>query len=488
MLQDLTYKTASELSQLLSQKAISSVDLLQSFIRRAERLDPTIQAFLSQQAPFALEQAKASDERRSKGQSRGPLDGIPVSLKDLIAVQGQPLTCASKILKNFISPYDATVTSRLKAQGAVLWGRMNMDEFAMGSSNENSSVKPCFNPWNTAYSPGGSSGGSAAAVAACMTPLALGSDTGGSIRQPAALCGVLGLKPTYGLVSRYGLAAFASSLDQIGPLGRSVEDIALILNALAGHDPKDSTSYPSPTQNYLEGLKTPKKRTIGIAKEYFSEGLDKDVREALEKAIRFYEGQGHRIEEVSLPHNTDLAIAIYYIIAPAEASSNLARYDGIRYGYRAEGGTPLELHCKTRGEGFGAEVKRRILLGTYMLSSGYYDAYYLKAQKIRSLIRQDFEKAFAKVDVLLTPTTPSAGLKIGEKVQDPLKMYLNDIYTVSANLAGIPGLSMPCGISPESQLPIGLQLLGKPFSEKTLLNMAYPYEEAHPYKNLHPKL
>ncbi len=487
MLEDFTCKTATELSQLLNAKAISAVELLQEFVNRAERLDYKIQAFLSQQVSFALKQAKASDERRNKGQSLGPLDGIPISLKDLIAVKGQPLSCASKILQHFISPYDATVTTRLKAQGAVLWGRMNMDEFAMGSSNENSSVKPCFNPWNRSYSPGGSSGGSAAAVAACMTPLALGSDTGGSIRQPAALCGILGLKPTYGLVSRYGLAAFASSLDQIGPLGRSVEDIALILNALAGHDPKDSTSYPGSKKNYLEGLKTPKKMTIGIAKEYFSEGLDADVREHLEKAIRFYEGEGHTIETVSLPHNTDLAIAIYYIIAPAEASSNLARYDGIRYGYRAEGDTPLELYCKTRGQGFGAEVKRRILLGTYMLSSGYYDAYYLKAQKIRSLIRQDFEKAFSKVDVLLTPTTPSAGLKIGEKVQDPLKMYLNDIYTVSANLAGLPGLSMPCGMGKE-QLPIGMQLLGKPFSEGDLLNMAYQYERAHPYKNLHPTL
>ncbi len=487
MLEDFTCKTASELSQLLAKKSISAVELMQDFINRAERLDYKIQAFLNQQASFGMKQAKASDERRSKGQSLGPLDGIPISLKDLIAVKGQPLSCASKILQHFISPYDATVTTRLKTQGAILWGRMNMDEFAMGSSNENSSVKPCFNPWNRAYSPGGSSGGSAAAVAACMTPLALGSDTGGSIRQPAALCGILGLKPTYGLVSRYGLAAFASSLDQIGPLARSVEDIALILNAIVGYDPKDSTSYPGPKKNYLEGLNTPKKMTIGIAKEYFSEGLDADVREHLEKAIRFYESEGYAIKEVSLPHNTDLAIAIYYIIAPAEASSNLARYDGIRYGYRAEGATPLDLYCKTRGQGFGAEVKRRILLGTYMLSSGYYDAYYLKAQKIRSLIRQDFEKAFSKVDVLLTPTTPSAGLKIGEKVQDPLKMYLNDIYTVSANLAGLPGLSMPCGMN-ENQLPIGMQLLGKPFSEGDLLNMAYQYEEAHPYKNLHPIL
>lgn len=488
MFHDLHYKTASELSQDLAEKSLSSVELVQEFINKTEQLDPKIQAFLSRQESFALNQAKASDERRRRGQSLGPLDGIPVSLKDLIAVKNQPLTCASKILHNFISPYDATVTTRLKAQGAVLWGRMNMDEFAMGSSNENSGVKPCFNPWNRAYSPGGSSGGSAAAVAACMTPLALGSDTGGSIRQPAALCGILGLKPTYGLVSRYGLAAFASSLDQIGPLARSVEDIALILNAISGHDPKDSTSYPGPKKNYLQGLQTPKKMTIGIAKEYFSEGLDADVREHIQRAIRFYEGEGYGIEEVSLPHNTDLAIAIYYIIAPAEASSNLARYDGIRYGYRPEGATLLEAYCKTRGQGFGSEVKRRILLGTYMLSSGYYDAYYLRAQKIRSLIRQDFEKAFSKVDILLTPTTPSAGLKIGEKVHDPLKMYLNDIYTVSANLAGLPGLSLPCGMSAVTHLPIGMQLIGKPFAEADLLNMAYQYQEAHPYKNLHPIL
>lgn len=484
---DLTYKTAYELSQLLNEEAFSSQELMQAFIERAKALDPKIQAFLAYNEPLALAQAKASDARRKLGQSLGPLDGIPVSLKDLIAVKGDQLTCASKILHNFVSPYDATVSSRLKAAGAVLWGRMNMDEFAMGSSNENSGVKPCYNPWNTAYSPGGSSGGSAAAVAACMTPLALGSDTGGSIRQPAALCGILGLKPTYGLVSRYGLAAFASSLDQIGPFGRSVEDIAMLLEVIAGHDPKDSTSYPKGSKSYLQGLKEPRKRTIGIAKEYFGDGLDSDVRQALEKAIHFYEGQGYSIREVSLPHNTDLAIAIYYIIAPAEASSNLARYDGIRYGYRAKTDNLADLYCKTKGEGFGQEVKRRILLGTYMLSSGYYDAYYVKAQKIRALIRQDFEKAFEHADMLLTPTTPSAGLKIGEKLQDPLKMYLNDIYTVSTNLAGLPGLSIPCGMS-EDKLPIGMQLIGKPFSEADMLNMAYDYEAAHPYKNLHPTL
>lgn len=488
MKHDLVFKTATQLSNLLETKEISSVELTQAFIDRAQSKDSSLQAFLVKNENHALTQAKASDERRQQGQTRGPLDGIPVSLKDLICEKGQQLSCASKILEGYISPYDATVTQKLKEAGAVLWGRLNMDEFAMGSSNENSGIKKCYNPWNTEYSPGGSSGGSACAVSACMTPLALGSDTGGSIRQPAALCGIVGLKPTYGLVSRYGLAAFASSLDQIGPLSRSVEDAALLLQAIAGPDGHDSTSYNAPTPNYLSSLKIHKKRTLGLPQECFSEGLDADVKASVEAAIRFYEQSGYTIKPICLPYNTDFAMAVYYVIAPAEASSNLARYDGIRYGYRSPNAQDgIDLYRKTRGEGFGAEVKRRILLGTYVLSSAYYDAYYLKAQKIRTLIRQDFMKAFEQVDAILTPTTPSAGLKIGEKVSDPLKMYLNDIYTVSANLAGLPGISIPCGIS-QSGLPIGLQLIGKPFGEADMLATAYHFEANHSYYNLYPSL
>jgi aspartyl-tRNA(Asn)/glutamyl-tRNA(Gln) amidotransferase subunit A len=462
------------------------VELAGALLARVDALDGRIGAFLFCPHERILEQARASDERRASGQSLGPLDGVPIGLKDLIAVKDEPLTCGSRMLREFVSPYDGHVAGLLKNAGAVLFGRLNMDEFAMGSSNENSSVKPVANPWDLERIPGGSSGGSAAAVAAREVPVSLGSDTGGSIRQPAALCGVVGLKPTYGRVSRFGLVAFASSLDQIGPFGRSVADVATVLTAISGYDERDSTSINQPVPDFAAALaaeSTP--RRLGVPKEYFGEGLDSEVRAAVEKAIAWYAAQGHSIVEVSLPH-TDLAIPVYYVIATAEASSNLARYDGIRYGHRSKEATnAIDLYFKSRAEGFGDEVKRRIILGTYVLSSGYYDAYYKRAQQVRTLIRNDFLQAFAQVDAILTPTSPTTAFKRGEKTADPLAMYLSDIFTISANLAGIPGLSLPCGFS-ENDLPIGLQLLGKPFDEGTLLGLAHAYEQAHEWTNRIP--
>ena len=485
----LHYQSAAALGALLEAKQVSAVELMQATVARTRAVEGRVQAFNSCDEADALAQARAADARRAAGQARGPLDGIPVGLKDLIAVAGQPLTASSQILANFVSPYDATVTRKLQDAGAVLWGRCNMDEFAMGSSTENSAFKTTRNPWDLTRVPGGSSGGSAAAVAAGEAIVALGSDTGGSIRQPAAFCGVVGLKPTYGLVSRYGLIAFASSLDQIGPLGRTVEDVALALGAIAGHDPLDSTSYPAPVPDYCAELRRrPGPWKLGVPKEYFGAGLDAEVGGAIQAAIEFYRRSGCEIREVSLPLAANYAIAVYYLIATAEASSNLARYDGIRYGHRSTDATGiLDLYFKSRAEGFGPEVKRRIILGTHVLSSGYYDAYYLRAQKVRTLIRNDFLRAFQDVDALLAPVAPTAAFKTGEKSSDPLAMYLSDIYTISLNLAGLPGISVPCGFT-HGGLPIGLQIIGQPFQEACLLAIARAYEQAHGRHRKHPKL
>jgi aspartyl-tRNA(Asn)/glutamyl-tRNA(Gln) amidotransferase subunit A len=414
---------------------------------------------------------------------------MPVGIKDVIAVEGQPLTASSRMLADFISPYDATVTRKLKDAGAIPWGRLNMDEFAMGSSTENSAFHPTCNPWDLERVPGGSSGGAAAAVAAGEAPLALGSDTGGSIRQPAAFCGVVGLKPTYGLVSRYGLIAFASSLDQIGPLARTVEDAAMLLGTIAGHDPQDSTSFSTPIPDYRAELKRRRGPwKLGVPKEYFGAGLDAEVGGAVKAAIEFYRKAGCEIREVSLPLAADYAIAVYYIIATAEASSNLARYDGVRYGHRSKEATDaIDLYFKSRAEGFGPEVKRRIILGTHVLSSGYHDAYYLRAQKVRTLIRNDFMRAFQEVDALLAPVAPTAAFKQGEKSADPLAMYLSDIYTISLNLAGLPGISIPCGFT-RGGLPVGLQIIGSPYQEADLLAIAHAYEQGHDWHTKHPNL
>lgn len=488
MTDSLIYKPTTELIQLLEEGSITSTELTKAFIERTKEVEPKINAFLSFDELETLKQAEASDKRRKEGKILSPLDGIPVSIKDVIAQKDQPLTCASRILENFVSPYNAHVIEKLKAAGAVLWGRLNMDEFAMGSSTENSGFKCTANPWNTEYAPGGSSGGSAACLAASEAPLALGTDTGGSVRQPASLCGVVGLKPTYGLISRYGLVAFASSLDQIGPMARTVKDVALLLQAIAGNDERDSTSYPAHIPNYTEAIAEKQGPwTLGVPKEYFAEGLNDEVRQAVDNAIHYYEAHGCNIQEVSIP-SIKYAIATYYIIATAEASSNLARYDGIRYTHRSERATnAIDIYAKSRAEGFGKEVIRRIILGTYVLSSGYYDAYYLKAQKVRTVIRQDFMKAFKSVDALITPTCPAPAFKIGEKINDPLAMYLNDIYTVSVNLAGVPALSLPCGMSSEG-LPIGLQLIGKPYEEADLLAIGHCFEQGHDFNKKFPNL
>jgi len=470
--------TISELVARLAGREVSAREAMQSCLDQIQRVDGNIHAFISHDAADALAQADAADKllaQNVRDPSR-PLLGVPVAVKDVLAVKNQPLNCGSKILGKFISPYDATVVEKLKAAGAIVFGRLNMDEFAMGSSTENSAFGITRNPWDTSRIPGGSSGGSAAAVAADECLAALGSDTGGSIRQPAALCGCVGLKPTYGRVSRYGLVAFASSLDQIGPFTKDVRDAATMLGVVAGHDSRDSTSVPQPVPDYaaaltgeIKGLK------LGLPKDYMIGGLDAEVKAAVDSAVKQLEKLGAEIVEISLPH-TDYAIATYYIVATAEASANLARFDGIRYGARVDGHDPVELYSKTRGAGFGAEVKRRIILGTYVLSSGYYDAYYLRAQKVRTLIRDDFLNAFEKVDAIVTPTSPTAAFKIGEKFDDPLQMYLSDIFTISCNLAGICGISIPCGFTKSPKLPIGLQLLGKPFGEETLLKIARAYE------------
>jgi aspartyl-tRNA(Asn)/glutamyl-tRNA(Gln) amidotransferase subunit A len=481
--------TISELTARLARREISAREVTQSCLDQIDRVDGKIHAFLSHNNADALAQAEAVDQRIAAGTVAGqPLLGVPLAIKDVLAVKNQPLNCGSKILGNFISPYDATVIEKLKAAGAIIFGRLNMDEFAMGSSTENSAFVTTRNPWDTARIPGGSSGGSAAAVAADECIASLGSDTGGSIRQPAALCGCVGFKPTYGRISRYGLVAFASSLDQIGPFTKDVRDAATLLGVMSGHDLRDSTSVPEPVPDYaaeltgnIKGLK------IGLPKEYLVGGLDPEVKAAVDAAVKKLESLGAELVEISLPH-TDYAVATYYIIATAEASANLARFDGIRYGARVDGSDPIKLYGATRGAGFGPEVKRRIILGTYVLSSGYYDAYYLRAQKVRTLIREDFLKAFAQVDAVVTPTTPTAAFKVGEKSDDPLQMYLSDIFTISCNLAGICGVSIPCGFTSNPKLPIGLQLLGKPFGESTILRIAHAYEQSTSWHQQKPVL
>ena len=482
--------TIHELTARLARREVSAREAMQACLDQVARVDGDIHAFLSHDPADALAQADAADQAIAAGAdfAQQPLLGVPIALKDVLAVQGQPLNCASKILGTFRSPYDATVVEKLKAAGAVIFGRLNMDEFAMGSSTENSAFQTTRNPWDTARIPGGSSGGSAAAVAADECIASLGSDTGGSIRQPAALCGCVGMKPTYGRVSRYGLVAFASSLDQIGPFTKDVRDAATLLEVISGHDRRDATSIPQPVPSYTKALTGDiKGLRLGLPKEYMVGGLAPEVKAAVDAAVRQLQSLGATVQEISLPH-TDYDVAVYYIIATAEASANLARFDGVRYGARVEGADPLEMYAATRGAGFGAEVKRRIILGTYVLSSGYYDAYYLRAQKVRTLIRQDYLKAFEQVDAIVTPTTPTPAFKAGEKSGDPLQMYLSDIFTIGCNLAGIPGLSLPCGFAPNpepktpnSKLPLGLQFLGKPFGEETLLRLAHAYEQSTPW-------
>ncbi|HEY7098761.1 MAG TPA: Asp-tRNA(Asn)/Glu-tRNA(Gln) amidotransferase subunit GatA [Terriglobales bacterium] len=466
----------------IQEKRISATELAQLHYGKIDADDPKIGAFLTLSKERALAQAARIDSMVSKGEALPPLGGVPIAIKDVIATEGVRSTAGSKILGNYVPPYDATAVKRLEAAGAVILGKTNCDEFAMGSSNENSAWRPVHNPRDLSRVPGGSSGGSAAAVAADMAIATLGSDTGGSIRQPASFCGVVGLMPTYGRVSRYGLIAFASSLDHIGPLTKTVEDAALILQTISGRDPMDSTSADLIVPNHVEDLKKPVRGLkLGVAKEYFGEGLDAEVRRAVEAGIQKLAVQGCEIVPVSLPH-TQYAIPTYYIVATAEASSNLARYDGVRYGYRADGVRSLtDMYKRTRDQGFGAEVKRRILLGTYALSAGYYDAYYLKAQKVRTLLTRDFEEAFRRVDAIITPTCPTPAFKIGEKVDDPVAMYLADIYTVTADLAGIPGISVPCGDSAE-KLPIGLQILGRHFDEATILRLAHAVESSTNYQ------
>jgi aspartyl-tRNA(Asn)/glutamyl-tRNA(Gln) amidotransferase subunit A len=481
-------RTVSELSDLLARREISAEALTRECLQAIRQRDPQVRAFLYVDEAEALEQARNVDARRQRGEALGPLAGVPVAIKDVLCVRGQPTTCASRMLHNYRPPYDAHVIRRLRQADAVLLGRTNMDEFAMGSSTENSAFQITRNPWDLERVPGGSSGGSAAAVAAGEAPLALGSDTGGSIRQPAALCGIVGLKPSYGRVSRFGLVAFASSLDQIGPFSRDVSGAALLLDAIAGHDPCDSTSVDRPVPACRQTIDQPvRPLVLGVAREYFDEGLDAQVEQSVREALKVYEGLGAKIEEVSLPHSR-YAVATYYLVATAEASSNLARYDGVHFGHRStEHKDLIEMYCRSRGEGFGAEVKRRIMLGTYALSSGYKDAYYLKALKVRRLIHHDFAQAFARCDAVVGPTTPTPAYKIGERITDPLAMYLGDIYTISANLAGIPGISIPCGFT-KTGLPIGLQILAAPFEEEKLLRIARMFEHATDWHTRQPKL
>ncbi len=467
-------------------KKISSRELTRALLSRIERINPKINAYVTVLPEAAMREAEARDEEIARGIVRGPLHGVPVAIKDIFCTKGIRTTCASRILKDFDPPYDATVVERIRAAGAVLLGKQNMDEFAMGSSTETSCFGPVLNPWATDRIPGGSSGGTAAAVAAGTCFAGVGTDTGGSIRQPASLCGVVGMKPTYGRVSRYGMIAFASSLDQGGPIARTVPDAAVVLAAIAGYDRRDSTSVDIPVPDYVAATgRGVKGMRVGLPREYFTEGQDASVKAAVEKALTSLISLGAEGVEISLPH-TGYALSTYYIIAPAEASSNLARYDGVRYGYRADGAKGLiEMMSRTRAEGFGEEVKRRVMIGTYALSAGYYDAYYGKAQKVRTLLRRDFNEAFARVDVILTPTAPTPAFRLGEKVDDPLTMYLSDIYTIPANLAGIPGISVPCGMSPDG-LPIGAQLLGKHFDEESLLAAAAAIEREIPLRRVAP--
>ena len=510
----LTDATATQLLARLGAGQLTSTQVTEAFLERIRRHDKAVGAFLRVDPEAALRQAAAVDQKRRSGRPVGRLGGLPVAVKDLLCIEGEPTTCASKILEDFRPPYDATVIARLKAADAVLLGRTNMDEFAMGGSTENSAFQLTHNPWDLERIPGGSSGGAAAAVAASMAPLAVGSDTGGSIRQPAGLCGVAGMKPTYGRVSRYGLVAFASSLDQIGPLAHTAEDAALLLEVLAGHDPRDATSIDLPVPPYTETIGQPLAGLrIGLVREHFGEGLDAEVEAAVREAIRVYESLGAGVRELSMPHGK-YAVATYYIIAPCEASSNLARYDGAHYGYRTDqqammaeleaerrtlreagdtaaleelDGPLVRMYRRTRAEGFGAEVKRRIMLGTYALSAGYYEAYYKKALKVRRLIRGDFDEAFKEVDLIAGPVTPTPAFKLGEKVDDPLSMYLFDLYTAVTNLAGIGGISIPCGFS-SGGLPIGLHLQAPPFEEERLLRGAHMFQQATDWHQRRPLL
>ena len=474
-----------ELSEGLKQKKFSSLELTKFFLNRLDLHNSSINAFITIDKDKSLAMAKRADEIIKEG-NQDYLTGIPIAQKDIFCAEGWKTTCGSKMLDNFIAPYDSTVISKFNAAGAVNLGKTNMDEFAMGSSNETSYYGNVKNPWDIKTVPGGSSGGSAAAVAGMLAPAATATDTGGSIRQPASLCGLTGLKPTYGLVSRYGMIAFASSLDQAGPMCHTAEDCAAMMNVMSGHDPKDSTSIEREKENYLSGINDSiKGLKIGVPKEFFSEGLDAEVEKIIEQGISEYKKLGAEIVEISLPNN-HLSIPVYYVIAPAEASSNLSRYDGVRYGYRTkEYDDLMDMYCKTREEGFGDEVKRRIMIGTYVLSAGYYDAYYLKAQKIRRLISEDFKKAFEKCDVILGPSAPSVAFPIGDKKEDPLKMYMQDVYTISTNLAGLPGLSMPGGLM--NNLPVGIQLIGNYFSEAKLLNIAHIFQTNTNWHNLTPE-
>ncbi len=475
------HASLKQLAAALTEKKVSAVELAGLFLDRIERRNPTLNAFITTDRDRTLAMARAADERRAMGETGRPLLGIPLAHKDIFCTDGWLTTCGSRMLANFVSPYDAHVVTQLKAAGMVTLGKLNMDEFAMGSSNETSYFGPVKNPWDTDRVPGGSSGGSAAAVAARLAPIATGTDTGGSIRQPAALCGLTGLKPTYGVVSRYGMIAFASSLDQAGPMARSAEDCALLLTAMAGFDPRDSTSLERPTEDYSRDLEQPRTGLqglrIGLPKEFFGAGMDDDVRAAVDAALDQYRRLGATTVEIALP-NSGLSVPAYYVIAPAEASSNLSRFDGVRYGHRAaEYGDLVEMYCKSRAEGFGAEVKRRILIGTYVLSHGYYDAYYLQAQKIRRLIAHDFAEAFKTCDVIIGPTAPSVAFRFGEKSADPVQMYLSDIYTIAVNLAGLPGMSIPCGFG-DAGMPVGLQLIGPWFGEAKMLDVAHRYQQA----------
>ena len=474
--------TLDAAARKLREREITSVELTEAVLERIQANDARIQAYITVDRDGALEQARAADNRLRAGAAASPLLGVPIALKDNLLTAGLRTTCASAILREFVPYYDATVVRKLRSGGAVILGKTNLDEFAMGSSAENSAFFPTRNPWNLGRVPGGSSGGSAAAVAASECIAALGTDTGGSIRQPAACCGIVGLKPTYGRVSRYGVIAFASSMDQVGPMTRDVRDAALLLETVAGHDPADATSAHVGVPEYAEALTGDIDGIrIGVPKEYFANGMEPAITDALQQALREFERSGAEIEEISLPH-TDYAVAVYYVAATAEASSNLARYDGMRFGYRAEAGDLNDTYTITRDLGFGPEVKRRILLGTYALSAGYYDAYYLKAQRVRVLIRRDFELAFERCDVIATPTMPSTAFALGAKTQDPLQMYLSDIFTISANLAGLPALSLPCGFAADG-MPIGIQLIGKPFEEETILRVAHRYEQSSDWHN-----
>lgn len=479
---DITNLTVHELQEKLEKKELTSEEIVQAYIDRINDKEKDVKAFVTTLCDEALKEAKEIDEKRKNGEKLSSLAGIPIGIKDNMCTKGVKTTCSSRMLENFVAPYNATVVEKLNEENLIDLGKLNMDEFAMGASTEYSYFKKTCNPWNLKTVPGGSSGGSAAAVAANLVPWALGSDTGGSIRQPSSFCGVVGLKPTYGLVSRYGLVAFASSLDQIGPITKDVRDSAILLNIIAGHDERDTTSYNMPKKDYTKALKNDVKGLkIGIPKEYFGEGINEEVKAKLEEAIETYKKLGAEVEEFSLDI-AQYALATYYIIACAEASSNLGRFDGIRYGYRTENYTNLkELYKNSRSEGFGPEVKRRIILGTYVLSSGYYDAYYKKAQQVRTLVKKEFDKAFEKYDVLLTPTSPTVAFEMGTRSENPLEMYLADICTVSVNIAGLPGISIPCGVNGDN-MPIGMQLIGNKFEEEKILNAAYTFEQEYKFR------